>query len=301
MTHAKPVAGGSVSHPRRWSWRGRSPSAATADLARAGSWGGPARSDLHDPARAGSWGAGTASGQTSGMTTPDDAVHHAAPDADAAPVTHADADAHRHPPGVRPGQAEWDARYDEQDLVWSGEPNHALVVEAATLAPGRALDVGCGEGADAVWLASRGWAVVGLDPSAVALDRARAAASAAGADVTWVHAELADGEAGFADGAFDLVTAFYPTLYTDTDPLVTLTRLVAPGGSLLVVHHADVDPDRAREHGFDPADLLSPADVATGVGDGWTVAVDERRPRVIRGGSGAHHHDDLVVRVVRHP
>ena len=206
-----------------------------------------------------------------------------------------------HGHGVRPGQAEWDARYGEDDRIWSGEPNHALVVEAGALAPGRALDVGCGEGADAVWLARHGWDVVGLDPSGVALERARAGAAAAGVEVRWVHAELADAMDDLDTGAFDLVVAFYPTLFKDTDPLPTLTSLVAPAGSLLLVHHADVDPERARAHGFDPQELLSPADVVAGVGDGWTVEVDERRPRVISGGAGSHHSDDLVARVRRDP
>lgn len=196
-------------------------------------------------------------------------------------------------------QEAWDERYSSSDRVWSGNPNTRLVEQVADLTPGRALDVGCGEGADSVWLARQGWQVVGLDPSQVALDRARAGAAAAGVKITWVHAELAEVADDLPAGVFDLVTAFYPTLFTDTAPLAALTHLVAPGGSLLVVHHADVDPERARAHGFDPADLLQPADVATGVGEGWTVAVDERRPRVISGGAGAHHHDDLVVRVVR--
>ncbi len=93
------------------------------------------------------------------------------------------ADGHtRHEHGHALGEDEsvWDARYSELDRVWSGEPNHALTVEAERLASGRALDVGCGEGADAVWLASRGWRVTGLDPSAVARVWARAAGAAAG-------------------------------------------------------------------------------------------------------------------------
>lgn len=233
------------------------------------------------------------------MTPPEDALPATGHEHGAHHV-HDDAGVHGHEHGVRPGAPEWDARYGENaEGIWSGEPNHALVVEAGGLAPGRALDVGCGEGADSVWLASRGWQVVGLDPSGVALDRARAGATAAGVDVTWVHAELAEVADDLPAGGFDLVTAFYPTLFTDTGPLDALTRLVAPGGSLLVVHHADVDPERAREHGFDPAELLQPADVVAGLPEGWTVEVDERRERLISGGAGAHHSDDLVVRVRR--
>ena len=215
---------------------------------------------------------------------------------------HDDAGVHGHAHGTRPGEAEWDARYGERDGgIWSGEPNHALVVEVGSLPPGRALDVGCGEGADAVWLARHGWDVVGLDPSGVALARARSASEAAGVAVQWVHGQLHEVDGGLEASSFDLVSAFYPTLFTDTDPLAALTRLVAPGGSLLVVHHADVDPERARAHGFDPTELLSPADVVAGLPEGWTVAVDERRERVISGGAGSHHADDLVVRIARQP
>lgn len=67
----------------------------------------------------------------------------------------------------------WDARYSEHDRVWSGEPNAVLVEEAAGLEPGTALDLGCGEGADAVWLARRGWRVTAVDVSGVALERDR--------------------------------------------------------------------------------------------------------------------------------
>lgn len=88
---------------------------------------------------------------------------------------------------------EWDRFYigDGDDTPhWSGQPNPSLVTEASTLHPGRALDVGCGEGGDAIWLASHGWQVTAIDPSRVALGRAQAAARAAGVDVTWIRAGL---------------------------------------------------------------------------------------------------------------
>ncbi len=199
-----------------------------------------------------------------------------------------------------PDALRWDAVYTEADQIWSGEPNQALVAEVVGMPPGRAIDVGCGEGADAVWLAARGWRVTALDPSGVALDRARAAASAAGAEVTWVHAGLADsGSEALPDSGFDLVISFYPALDLSTDPVARLARLAAPGGTLLVVHHADVDTERARERGFDPDLLMSPDDVAAGLGDGWQVQVHERRERHVSGGAGAEHTADLVVRAVR--
>src|SRR5687768_8912240 len=74
----------------------------------------------------------------------------------------------------------WEEKYAGATGIWSGQPNGALVDEAADLAPGHALDLGCGEGGDALWLAERGWTVTGLDLSPTALARAGAAARAAG-------------------------------------------------------------------------------------------------------------------------
>lgn len=197
------------------------------------------------------------------------------------------------------GPAEWDERYASTDRVWSGRPNGALVAEVAGLQPGRALDVGCGEGADVVWLAHQGWDVTGLDVSQVALDRAAQHVRQAGATVRWVHADLV--QAGLPAGAFDLVSAQYPALLRTpgNDAERALLAAVAPGGTLLVVHHADIDPEQAKEHGFDPADYVSPADVAALLGDGWQVEVDEKRARDITGGAGAHHTHDLVLRALR--
>jgi SAM-dependent methyltransferase len=197
------------------------------------------------------------------------------------------------------GPAEWDERYASAEQVWSGRPNGALVAEVAGLRPGRALDVGCGEGADVVWLAQQGWDVTGLDVSQVALDRAAMHARQAGASVRWVHADLV--QAQLPAGAFDLVSAQYPALLRTPgdDAERALLAAVAPGGTLLVVHHADIDPEEANARGFDPADYVGPADVAALLGDGWRVEVDEKRPRDITGGAGAHHTHDLVLRARR--
>lgn len=140
--------------------------------------------------------------------------------------------------------AEWDQRYSSAEQVWSGQVNHALAAETAALTPGRALDVGGGEGADAVWLAGRGCQVTALDVSRVALDRAALHARDAAVYVDWVHAGLV--EAQLPDGAFDLVSVHYPALLrTPTqDAERALLAAVVPGGVLLVVHHADVEPDQ---------------------------------------------------------
>ncbi|MFM9371333.1 class I SAM-dependent methyltransferase [Streptomyces sp. Da 82-17] len=196
-------------------------------------------------------------------------------------------------------RAEWDNRYADRDQLWSGRPNGALVAEVAGLAPGRVLDVGCGEGADAIWLARQGWEVTALEVSGVALDRAARHARDAGVEVRWVHAELTG--AALAPGTFDLVSAQYPALLRTPDAAAerALLGAVAVGGVLLVVHHV-VDAAHAEEAGFDPEDYVLPDTVVGMLGEDWRVEVDERRPRVIpEGGAGAHHTEDVVVRARR--
>ncbi|MDP9226547.1 MAG: class I SAM-dependent methyltransferase [Actinomycetota bacterium] len=201
--------------------------------------------------------------------------------------------------GGKIGDADWDERYASMEQLWSGQPNAALVTEVAQLEPGRALDVGCGEGADAVWLAGRGWEVTALDVSQVALRRASILAQEAGAQVRWVHAGLVD--ARLPTGAFDLVSAQYPALLRTPgkDAERSLLAAVAPGGLLIVVHHAEVFVEETMVHGFDPADYVSPRDVAALLGDDWQVELDERRPRDAPAGAGSHHTHDVVLRARR--
>ncbi len=197
-------------------------------------------------------------------------------------------------------QAQWDSRYNDQERLWSGRPNGALVAEVAGLTPGRVLDVGCGEGADAVWLAGGGWDVTGLEVSGVALERAARHARDADATIRWVHAGLV--EAALPPATFDLVSAQYPALLRTPDGLAerALLAAVAPGGVLLLVHHAGMDAHQPEEGGFDPADYIWPAMVTAVMDDDWEVQVDEQRPRIAPdGGAGAHHADDLVLRARR--
>lgn len=192
---------------------------------------------------------------------------------------------------------EWDERYNTfahllPDLV----PNAVLETEAGALKPGRALDVGCGGGAEAVWLATRGWDVTGLDVSQVALGYAEQRGQRAGVDVRWICGDLAN--AGIADTGFDLVTAFYPALlHSETrDAQRGLLSAVTIGGTLLVVHHADIDAERAKAHGFDVADYLNHDDVIEMLDDTWDVRIQRRRLRAVpTGPNGEHTHDDVVV------
>ncbi|MGK4906862.1 class I SAM-dependent methyltransferase [Streptomyces albus] len=195
----------------------------------------------------------------------------------------------------------WDEKYRGHDQLFSGEPNGVLVTEITGLAPGRALDVGCGEGGDALWLARQGWQVTGVDISHVALERAAAAAAAAGvADrVTWMRADPA--ETPLPAGAFDLVSAhFLPLLRRSGDSAMRgLLDAVAPGGTFLFVFHAlDGLPERL-EGGFTAADFCHPHDFVPLLGDDWAVVVDETRPRTTPAPAGTHHTHDVVLRARR--
>ena len=139
----------------------------------------------------------------------------------------------------------WDERYRSSTSVWSGEPNPQLVAEISGLAPGRALDVGSGEGADAMWLAERGWRVLAVDISIVALERSAALAAAAGPAlaerIVWKQADILTWSPD--PGAFDLVSAQFMQLAPpDRDPVFRrLAAAVGPGGTLLVVGHHPSD------------------------------------------------------------
>jgi len=138
----------------------------------------------------------------------------------------------------------WDERYRSAQQLWSGQPNAQLVAQTAGLTPGDALDVGCGEGADAIWLASQGWTVTAADISAVALERAAAHAAERGDEIagriSWRQADLFSWDPGSLQ--YDLVSAQF--MYLPEADLTSLHRRLAaavrPRGTLLVVlHHPD--------------------------------------------------------------
>jgi SAM-dependent methyltransferase len=181
----------------------------------------------------------------------------------------------------------WDDRYGSSDRVWSGEPNAVLVQEVADLAPGSALDVGSGEGGDAVWLAHRGWRVTAVDVSRVALGRvaARAEAEGVGDRVVTTPVDL------FAEplpGGFDLVSAHFMQLPGAERPRLyrRVVDAVAPGGTLLIVGHdpEGMPPEAGHDAGHHhPADMFATAEeLVVELDDalaGWTIEVAERRGR----------------------
>lgn len=179
----------------------------------------------------------------------------------------------------------WDDLYGQREQMWSGRVNATLADVVGTLTPGRALDLGCGEGGDAIWLAQNGWTTTGVDISVTAVRRAQQAATAAGLDesrVRFVVADLAGADA--LDDAYDLVTASFFHSPVALDRAAILRRaahLLAPGGHLLLVTHAAAppwaDPEQVAHHTF-----LTPAQEVAELGlgtDGWDVVLAETRTR----------------------
>lgn len=149
--------------------------------------------------------------------------------------------------------AVWEEHYSAKPRVWSGRVNARLAEVVPQLTGSRALDLGCGEGADAIWLAERGWAVVAVDVSTTALARAEADAAERGlaARIDFQQHDLTQ---SLPDGPFDLVSAQFLHSKIEMDRAAILRRaaaLVAPGGTLLVVDHAAPPPGAAGMHHHD--------------------------------------------------
>jgi SAM-dependent methyltransferase len=172
----------------------------------------------------------------------------------------------------------WDERYRSAASLWSGNPNPQLVEHVADLEPGRALDVGSGEGADAIWLASGGWRVTGVDVSSVALaraaERAAAVSAEAAAQITWQRVDALAWEP--PPLTYDLVSAQFLQLPSAVRQQVhrRLAAAVRPGGTLLIVGHhpSDLRTSMPRPHA---PDLFSTAEDVAAVLDpaDWWVMV----------------------------
>ncbi|MEV6312797.1 bifunctional NAD(P)/FAD-dependent oxidoreductase/class I SAM-dependent methyltransferase [Streptomyces sp. NPDC051840] len=204
-------------------------------------------------------------------------------------------------------EADWDHRYGGPDRAWSGNPNGTLVHEATALAPGRALDVGTGEGADALWLAEHGWKVTATDISGNALARVRAEAEHRGLAVTLVRSDAND-PAPFGTDTYDLVSLQYGSFKRTPDrrALRSLLAAVAPGGTLLVVHH-DLSPlsepvDVATEtRMYDPEAFVGVDEIAAALAaepGTWRVETHDTRERPA-GAASTHHVHDVVLRAMR--
>ncbi|MGD9704998.1 MAG: class I SAM-dependent methyltransferase [Acidimicrobiia bacterium] len=192
----------------------------------------------------------------------------------------------------------WDERYSGTDLVWTAEPNRFLVEEVADLAPGRALDVACGEGRNAVWLAGRGWQVTGVDFSAVGLDKARQLAESRGVVVEWVTADVTRYEP--PTEAFDLVIVLYLHLPSAeiAAALAHATGALAPGGTLLVIGHDASNLTDGYGGPQHPRVLYGPDEIVAALGT-LTVERAERVRRPVVTDDGTVDAIDVVVRAHR--
>ena len=190
-------------------------------------------------------------------------------------------------------QAFWDDRYSGERHVWSGRPNVHLVSATSDLTPGRAIDVGCGEGADAIWLARQGWTVTGADVSPVGLRRAAANAEAAGAEIaaqiTWRQVDLFAEEWAPLDG-HDLVSSQYLHLPPEVrgQSVQRLADAVRPGGDLLLAAH---HPSDLEIPGLRPnlPELFCTADELAAFldPDTWEIITADAPERTVNGPDGA--------------
>ncbi len=134
----------------------------------------------------------------------------------------------------------WDARYEAKGALWGAEPNQFLAEIAEVLEPGTALDLGCGQGRNSLWLASRGFEVTGLDLSSIAIEQAKAVAAELDLDASFESVDLTTWDP--AGRVWDLVVLTYLHLSHERRPVVhaAARRAVAPGGRLVVIaHHLD--------------------------------------------------------------
>lgn len=200
--------------------------------------------------------------------------------------------------------AHWEERYNEEGRIWSGQVNRVLATEAALLRPGRALDLGCGEGGDALWLAARGWQVTAVDVSPTALQRARDEATSQGiSGIDFVQADLAT---WIPQGEFDLVSAQFlhsRMAFPREQVLARAAKAVAPGGRMLIVSHAAPPPgSRLEQHAHDshgePVHFPTAEEELAALNlpaMGWVVEYAETRSRIASGGP---HHGDMTDTVV---
>ena len=195
-------------------------------------------------------------------------------------------------------QTAWDERYAGPELVWGSGPNCFVAEELAALPPGRAIDLGTGEGRNAIWLAERGLTVTAVDFSRVGLARAAGLAAGRGVSVDWVHADLLDYQP--TPGGYDLVLIAYIQLPPDrlTALARTAATALAPGGTLLAVGHDRDNLTRGHAGPKDLSVLWTPQVVTAGL-TGLTVQQAEQVNRTVTTPDGERTAIDTLVRAVR--
>lgn len=194
----------------------------------------------------------------------------------------------------------WNDRYAASGYVWTTGANALLVDEVASLEPGRALDLACGEGRNAVWLAQQGWAVTAVDFSEVGLDKGRRLAADRGVLVDWVAADVTAWSP--PAGGFDLVVVLYLQLAAEARraALGVAARALAPGGTLVVIAHDRTNLAHGTGGPGNPAVLYAPEDVLADLRASGVTCTVERAEAVERPVDGADRPAlDCLVRVRR--
>ena len=193
---------------------------------------------------------------------------------------------------------EWNRRYAGRELLWTGEPNRFLVAETAALRPGSALDLACGEGRNAVWLAEHGWRTTGVDFSEVALEKARLLADSRGVEAEWIAGDLLAYRP--EPRAFDLVIVFYLQVPAAERRAVVraAAEAVAPGGIFLLVAHDSSNIEQGHGGPQEPEVLYTAEDVVADL-DGLRVERAERVERPVQTPDGERVALDALVRAVR--
>jgi len=195
---------------------------------------------------------------------------------------------------------DWDQRYAGADLLWTAQANRLLVAEIADLAPGRALDLGCGEGRNSVWLAKQGWSVTGVDFSPVGLAKAARLAQDEEVSVEWVEADMRTYRP--AKQAYDLAVALYVHLPAPERRTVHAAAMnsLRPGGTLVVVGHDLTNLEDGYGGPQDPSILFSPDEVAEDL-PGLSIVKATRATRLVPTDAGQRSAIDTIVRGVRPP
>jgi 2-polyprenyl-3-methyl-5-hydroxy-6-metoxy-1,4-benzoquinol methylase len=193
---------------------------------------------------------------------------------------------------------DWNRKHGEAGLLFGVEPNRFLVAEVEGMPPGRALDVACGAGRNAVWLAERGWAVTGVDFSDVALGNARRLAGERGVDVEWIQADLREWEP--AGRTFDVVAVLNLQLPAEErrPVLARAAEALAAGGMLLVVGHDLQNLNGGYGGPKDPRVLFTPEDVVAEL-PGLEIVKAERVLRPVETEDGEAQAIDALVRARR--
>jgi SAM-dependent methyltransferase len=188
---------------------------------------------------------------------------------------------------------DWDKRYAAVENLWAVKPNRFLVQEVADLTPGRALDLACGEGQNAIWLATLGWQVTAVDYSPVAIEKGRRRAERDGVDVDFVCADLVTYRP--EPGAFDLVFVLYLHIASSERAGVheQASRAVAPGGTFVLVGH-DAANATHGVGGPSDVDLLYTADTIAAELPGLEI---EKATQVLRDVAGEER--DAIDTLVR--